>query len=700
MTHLYDAGIFAATFAAELFASCSHGNHPFKCVINEAIQKKEHGTKEFMLGHYLVAAKSYKSAAGLVTCSCQEHTKDDMHINNEVIYDIFIKCWGNAALCYVKEKSWNDVIVCCNKIHDAYPKEIETNVKLLYHRGLANMHKHNWKYAKADLNAALAIDGTNKHVRAAMTQLKVKIAEFNSKERSQFGGMFDKVSIYDEKSFNLVNVPINNGDELTNFPDTVLASVAQYLTKTERALVAVAMTASSSAWSVSKWQKCPNIASKIMIGAKPLTTESTKYNYRLQKSYEWDFFDFKDINESLARKLSDEDIGGILVCIDAVRTIKVLKLTGLFNIVGHGLEPLRGSRLLEHLDLNPGLLEPLKLVPGGIATEMSGILAGMKHYSSLSAQATVPILDSIITVEGSSLKQLNFPKKWRANKIPLLTQFLNRYNRALNRRELPCSHDGCTSTCRHVSDSPWVPRIERHAGIYGVHQHICYECNDHFCSEHSEDMMPFICEICELACCMDCNPTKMCELCNVAACQECVDTSTCDICDVTSCEKCCPTYYCDLCDDVRCLDCSPQLFCVKKGCYNSNCSECMAEEERWFVSDCPECQVCMCGCHLVLDLHSHGGDGYCEDCRDRAITVLKRANRDILERLHEWESACGYQDRFEIDLESNDFVKLYAEHTRMKQRWDHLSTIITVEQRKKTRCPQYLFIEEVHTVAV
>jgi len=700
MAHSSDAGKFAAIFAAELFASCSPlGNNPFERV-EEAMKKKDHGTKEFMLGHYLVAAKSYKSAAGLVTGSCQEHTKD-VHINNEVEYDIYIKCWGNAALCYVKEKLWNDVIFCCNKILDVYPKEIETNVKLVYHRGLANVNMHNWREAKADLHAALAIDGTNKHVREAMTQLKVKIAEFNSKERSQFGGMFTKVCMYDEKSFNLVNVPINNGDELTNFPDTVLATVAQYLTKTERALVAVAMTASSSAWSESNWQKRPNIASRVMIAAKPLTTESTKYNYRLQRSYDWDFFDFRDINESLARKLSDEDVGGILVCIDAVHTIKDFKLTGLFNIVGHGLMPLRGSRLLEHLDLNPGLLEPLRLDPGGGAiTEMSGILAGFKHYSLLSEETVVPILDSIITVEGSSLKQLNLPKKWRVNKLPLLTQFLTRYNRALNRREIACSIDGCTSTCRHVGDSPWVPRIARHDGMYGVQQHSCYQCHDRFCAEHTEDMTPFVCEICELTHCMDCNPTKLCELCNIVACQECVDTSTCEICDRALCDNCCPTYYCNFCDDVRCDDCSPRLYCVKQGCYKYNCSECMAEEVSGFVSDCPECPNRMCGCHLVLDLHSHGGDGYCEDCRDRAISLLKRANRDILERLHGWESACGYQDRFEIDLESNDFVQLYAEHTRMKQQWDQLSTTITAEQRKQTRCPQYLFIQEVHTVAV
>ena len=52
--------------------------------------------------------------------------------------------------------------------------------------------------------------------------------------------------------------------------------------------------------------------------------------------------------------MSDEDIGGILVCIDALHTVKVFKLTkGLFNIVGHGLEPLRGSRIIERIDMSP-----------------------------------------------------------------------------------------------------------------------------------------------------------------------------------------------------------------------------------------------------------------------------------------------------------------------------------------------------------
>ena len=52
----------------------------------------------------------------------------------------------------------------------------------------------------------------------------------------------------DKKSLNLALVPTAKGDELIGFPDTVLASLAEFLTKTERALVAVAMAASSKSW--------------------------------------------------------------------------------------------------------------------------------------------------------------------------------------------------------------------------------------------------------------------------------------------------------------------------------------------------------------------------------------------------------------------------------------------------------------------
>lgn len=117
-------------------------------------------------------------------------------------------------------------------------------------------------------------------------------------------------------------------DELVGFSDTVLASVAQFLTKTEHALS----------------------ATRIMVEAR---LHNMKFNTQLKQSYEWDIINFEDIDKALTKKLTGEDIGGVLVCTDAINTIEVFELKGCIIILGHGLEPLRGSRTLELLDLCP-----------------------------------------------------------------------------------------------------------------------------------------------------------------------------------------------------------------------------------------------------------------------------------------------------------------------------------------------------------
>ena len=61
--------------------------------------------------------------------------------------------------------------------------------------------------------------------------------------------------------------------------------------------------------------------------------------------------DFVDIPVSLASRLTDDDVGAVLVCIDAIKILKRLNLTHCFNVVGHGFEPLRSSTVLEKLDL-------------------------------------------------------------------------------------------------------------------------------------------------------------------------------------------------------------------------------------------------------------------------------------------------------------------------------------------------------------
>ena len=174
--------------------------------LEKAAKKKDEGTKEFTSGNHEVAAQLYKSAAELV--DAEDEPEDPLPDEER---DMYIKCMSNAAMCYVKGKSWPDVISCCNQVLDkSTPEEAKSNIKVLYRRGLAKMNTGELKDAKVDLMAAYGIDSKNKDVRKAIQELKTKNAEAKKKEKAQFGGLFGKVSMYDDKEG--VVVPNAKGD--------------------------------------------------------------------------------------------------------------------------------------------------------------------------------------------------------------------------------------------------------------------------------------------------------------------------------------------------------------------------------------------------------------------------------------------------------------------------------------------------------
>ncbi|KAL7537536.1 hypothetical protein ACHAXR_007895 [Thalassiosira sp. AJA248-18] len=71
---------------------------------------------------------------------------------------------------------------------------------------------------------------------------------------------------------------------------------------------------------------------------------------------------------------------GVLACIDAGNHLQTLKLAGCVNITGRGLEPLRGSLVLEQIDLSlvgeheSPHIEPKPLIS---ETEVLSILASI-----------------------------------------------------------------------------------------------------------------------------------------------------------------------------------------------------------------------------------------------------------------------------------------------------------------------------------
>lgn len=94
-------------------------------------------------------------------------------------------------------------------------------------------------------------------------------------------------------------------------------------------------------------------------------------------------------------RLSGGELGYILACVIGCctsRNLRSLKLFGCVNIIGHGLEPLRGSTAMWHS------FKPYE--------------EGEDHEVTIN-EVVVPILDGVIATPGSMLKHLQLPMVWR-----------------------------------------------------------------------------------------------------------------------------------------------------------------------------------------------------------------------------------------------------------------------------------------------
>ena len=140
---------------------------------------------------------------------------------------------------------------------------------------------------------------------------------------------------------------------ITQLPHDYLSAIADYLPQISRGLLAVALTAPSASFHTTTGSRnCErelSNASKVIIAANtPLpyqiisldrsSEEGKKRMEEIQKA-RWEILDFSDIDD-LASKLSDDDIGALLVSIKAKKKLKVLNVASCSKLVGGGLWPL------------------------------------------------------------------------------------------------------------------------------------------------------------------------------------------------------------------------------------------------------------------------------------------------------------------------------------------------------------------------
>ena len=175
--------------------------------------------------------------------------------------------------------------------------------------------------------------------------------------------------------------------QISDLPELVLANVAKYLQPPSRAIFASAFIETNTNYT--------------------LQQPSTKSNAILSGDNACECLDFADIEKSLASKLTDDDIAAALVC--TVDNLKTLKLAGCTNITGSGLEPLRESVVLEHIDLTlVSLYENPSLDPEPLISE----------------ELVLPILTSIVDANNNSLRYVELPKKFRSHPSEPLDLFL------------------------------------------------------------------------------------------------------------------------------------------------------------------------------------------------------------------------------------------------------------------------------------
>lgn len=289
----------------------------------------------------------------------------------------------------------------------------------------------------------------------------------------------------------------NTRPQLNDVPDMLLVKVASYLSSNSCLSFAVAVTPSSP-------HDEPSATAKAIIISQQ----------------NWECVDFKDIQQqTYMRDLRDSDIRWILLCVDAVNKVKSIKFTHCVEIIGSGLEPLRGSNVLESIDLSlVGDHENPTISPPPLISEAN----------------VVPILDSIVRSEGHSLVHVQLPKKWRLERGEMLTNFLKRFDQAMNGRRLKCSgnQSDCDEFCEGNDEFPLVHwqvaggyDAQAYSIVYGMTSISCYLCKKNFCGSCHFCCNPSFCKCCEKFYCNDCS--------EVLACDRCRDPqpSSCKVCD-------------------------------------------------------------------------------------------------------------------------------------------------------------------------
>ena len=365
---------------------------------------------------------------------------------------------------------------------------------------------------------------------------------------------------------------------IADLPSEPLIQIASYLKPPSRALFAVAIAEKPYDESLSR----DGIASAIAGDG-------------------WATLDFGEIEKDLAAKLSDSDISGVLRCIDAVNTVKKLRLTNCIGITGSGLEPLRNSRTVQIIDLSL------------VGDHESPVL---DPEPPLSCDATLPILRSIL--QNFCLKFIQFPKVWRQRSAgdywrhDDFCEFLYRYSDWCRSVYYCCKKCGI-----EFDELGWVDTTPGEK--CGVLTKTCSGCLNNYCDQcydESGNLMLDFCSSCERYYCLECSKMSLCDGCDKIYCDDCAGFGGCsgseECYEKQFCKSC--QLRCEVCNRTSCADCREVKISLCCYALMTECTTC----ERISCTECPASLQCdICDITFCIDCNrKEGANGVilCDDC--------------------------------------------------------------------------------------
>lgn len=282
--------------------------------------------------------------------------------------------------------------------------------------------------------------------------------------------------------------------------------------------------------------------------------------------------DFVALDNNLKNRLTDEDLKLILINIDAREHLEELRLTHCFYLVGYGLEPLKGSKVLRLIDISSFK-----------AFERPSGFHSM--FTMFSASHVIPILNSMV-ISGSglqrhTLKYVQYPTKWMKTQNILVNEFKRTFRISKIMQGFICK------CCRLVEHYPG----EREA---------CYFCLGDICDrcQQNTDMVGvYSCDNCRKWFCTDCVDSYKCDGCKRGRC--------CGICS-TRCTTC-SSDYCQLCASVEiCQHCGETYCCSATFDWFDGCSG----------NECAGCYKKFCSEYEMVALCQYCSKASCRDCRN------------------------------------------------------------------------------------